>query len=46
MVTHDPVAASYADRIVLLDDGAVRSEHARMAPEAIAGLLVGAEVAR
>ena len=26
MVTHDPVAASYADRVVFLADGRVRGE--------------------
>ena len=26
MVTHDPIAASYADRIVFLDDGGIVDE--------------------
>ena len=26
MVTHDPVAASYADRVIFLGDGEIRSE--------------------
>ena len=29
MVTHDPVAASYADRVVFLADGRIVDEHAR-----------------
>ena len=35
MVTHDPVAASYADRIVFLDDGAIVSEMFDPTPEAV-----------
>ena len=38
MVTHDPVAASYADRIVFLADGGVVAEQGRMAAERIAAL--------
>ena len=37
MVTHDPVAASYADRILILADGEVVHELARSTPEQIAG---------
>jgi putative ABC transport system ATP-binding protein len=36
MVTHDPVAASYADRIVILADGRVVQELDRSTPEQIA----------
>ncbi|THJ66275.1 ABC transporter ATP-binding protein [Arthrobacter echini] len=35
MVTHDPVAAAYADRVVLLKDGALVGELERSSPEAI-----------
>ncbi|WP_043445932.1 ABC transporter ATP-binding protein [Arthrobacter sp. L77] len=39
MVTHDPVAASYADRVVLMKDGALVGELEQSAPEAILGAL-------
>lgn len=39
MVTHDPVAASYADAIILMNDGAVVGELERSAPEAILAAL-------
>ncbi len=35
MVTHDPVAASYADRIVFLDDGAIVHEIFNPTPETV-----------
>jgi putative ABC transport system ATP-binding protein len=35
MVTHDPVAASYADRVVLLADGRLVGEIARPTPESV-----------
>lgn len=35
MVTHDPVAASYADRVVFLRDGAIVSEIYQPTPEAV-----------
>jgi putative ABC transport system ATP-binding protein len=35
MVTHDPVAASYADRIVFLDDGRVVDEMTDPSPERV-----------
>jgi putative ABC transport system ATP-binding protein len=35
MVTHDPVAASYADRVVFLRDGAIVSEIHQPSPEAV-----------
>ncbi|MCP2257314.1 putative ABC transport system ATP-binding protein [Streptoalloteichus tenebrarius] len=35
MVTHDPVAASYADRVVLLADGALAGEIFRPTPDAV-----------
>jgi putative ABC transport system ATP-binding protein len=36
MVTHDPVAASHADRVVFLADGRLADELDRPAPEAVA----------
>jgi len=39
MVTHDPVAASYADRVVFLVDGQIVSESARPTAEAVAAEL-------
>ncbi|WP_132993272.1 ABC transporter ATP-binding protein [Gordonia zhaorongruii] len=41
MVTHDPVAASYADRILVLADGRVVGEHRGLAPRQISDLLIG-----
>jgi putative ABC transport system ATP-binding protein len=35
MVTHDPNAASYADRVVFLGDGRVVDELHRPTPEAV-----------
>ena len=35
MVTHDPVAASYADRIVFLADGVVVGEMSSPTPELV-----------
>ncbi|MCK7625195.1 ABC transporter ATP-binding protein [Streptomyces sp. RS10V-4] len=35
MVTHDPVAASYADRVVFLADGSVTDELSAPTPEAV-----------
>jgi putative ABC transport system ATP-binding protein len=35
MVTHDPVAASYSDRVVFLADGAVVGELDRPTPQAV-----------
>jgi putative ABC transport system ATP-binding protein len=39
MVTHDPVAASYADRVVFLVDGRIVSETVRPTAEAVAAEL-------
>ncbi|HWB36748.1 MAG TPA: ABC transporter ATP-binding protein [Rugosimonospora sp.] len=44
MVTHDPVAASYADRIVLVADGRLTADHCGLTPRDIAHLLVDLEV--
>jgi putative ABC transport system ATP-binding protein len=35
MVTHDPVAASYADRVVFLADGQIVSELADPTPDTV-----------
>ena len=35
MVTHDPVAASYADRVVLLADGRIVDEILDPTPDAV-----------
>jgi putative ABC transport system ATP-binding protein len=35
MVTHDPVAASFADRVVFLRDGLITSELARPTPDSV-----------
>ena len=35
MVTHDPVAASYAGRVVFLSDGAIAGELAAPTPESV-----------
>jgi putative ABC transport system ATP-binding protein len=40
MVTHDPVAASYADRVVFLADGALAGRLDRPNPTAVADLMV------
>ena len=44
MVTHDPVAASFADRIVLLADGRVVAEEPRTDAARIAGMMLDLEV--
>jgi putative ABC transport system ATP-binding protein len=43
MVTHDPIAASYADRIVFLADGAVVQERGRSTAEEISTLMLAME---
>ncbi len=43
MVTHDPIAASYADRIVFLADGRVAHERERSTPEEISSYMLGME---
>jgi putative ABC transport system ATP-binding protein len=44
MVSHDPVAASYADRVLVLADGRLVGDHDAMSPQEIAELLIGFEV--
>jgi putative ABC transport system ATP-binding protein len=43
MVTHDPVAASAADRIVFLADGRLVADHPRMSAEEIARTMLAME---
>jgi putative ABC transport system ATP-binding protein len=43
MVTHDPIAASYADRILFLADGKVVDDRGRSSAEEISGLMLGME---
>ena len=43
MVTHDPVAASYADRIVFLADGAVVRELGKSGAEEISTIMLSME---
>lgn len=43
MVTHDPAAASYADRVVFLRDGRIAEETTRRSPEQIAARLAALE---
>ncbi len=43
MVTHDPIAASYADRILFLADGKVVEERERSTAEQISAFMLGIE---
>lgn len=43
MVSHDPVAASYADRVLMMADGRLVGDHGAMSPQQIAELLIGSE---
>lgn len=45
MVTHDPIAASYADRILFLADGKVVEERGRSTAEEISAFMLGIEAA-
>lgn len=45
MVTHDPVAASYADRILLLNDGRVVDDRGRSTAQEISTLMFAMETA-
>ncbi len=45
MVSHDPVAASYADRILVIADGRIIGDHPSLPPQEIAELLISLEVA-
>ena len=45
MVTHDPIAASYADRILVLADGRLVDDHARSTAEEISRFMLSMEKA-
>ncbi|KAA9107866.1 ABC transporter ATP-binding protein [Microbacterium rhizomatis] len=45
MVTHDPVAASFADRVLFLGDGRLVADKPRQSPEEISAHMLQAEVA-
>ncbi len=44
MVSHDPVAASYADRILVIADGRIVGDHGSLSPQQISELLISLEV--
>jgi putative ABC transport system ATP-binding protein len=46
MVTHDPIAASYADRVLFLADGRIVDETGRSSAEQISATILGLEAAR
>ncbi|WP_224780880.1 ABC transporter ATP-binding protein [Leucobacter sp. Psy1] len=43
MVTHDPIAASHADRILFLADGRIVADHVAMSAEQISEMMLGLE---
>jgi putative ABC transport system ATP-binding protein len=43
MVTHDPIAASYADRILFLADGTLTADRGRSSAEEIGAFMLGME---
>ena len=45
MVTHDPIAASYADRIIILADGRIIDDRGRSSASEISQLMLGMESA-
>jgi putative ABC transport system ATP-binding protein len=44
MVTHDPIAASFADRVLFLADGKVADDRGRMEPADISAYMLAMEV--
>lgn len=44
MVTHDPIAASHADRMILLGDGRVVDDKPRQSAEEIAACMLASEL--
>jgi putative ABC transport system ATP-binding protein len=44
-VSHDPVAASYADRILVIADGRIVADHASLSAQHISDLMISLEVA-
>ena len=45
MVTHDPIAAAYADRVLFLGDGRVVADKPRQSAEQVSSFMLAAEVA-
>ena len=45
MVTHDPIAASHADRVILLGDGRIVADKPRQSAEEIAAYMLASELA-
>ena len=45
MVTHDPIAASHADRVLFLGDGRIVADRSRQTPEQISAHMLNAEEA-
>ncbi len=43
MVSHDPVAASYAERILILADGQIVGDHPALTAQQISEVLIGFE---
>jgi putative ABC transport system ATP-binding protein len=43
MVTHDPIAASFADRILFLADGELTADRERSTPDEISNFMLGIE---
>ena len=44
MVTHDPIAASHADRVIFLGDGRVVADKPRQSAEEIAAYMLASEL--
>lgn len=44
MVTHDPIAASHADRVLFLGDGRVVADKSRQSAEEISAYMLAAEL--
>ena len=44
MVTHDPVAASHADRVIFLADGRVVADRPRQSAEEISAYMLASEL--
>jgi putative ABC transport system ATP-binding protein len=44
MVTHDPIAASHADRVILLGDGRIVADKPRQSAEEIAAYMLASEL--
>lgn len=45
MVTHDPIAASHADRVLFLGDGRIQADKPRQTAEQVSAYMLAAEVA-